>query len=288
MKTVQRIFDLPYYQLENNSQTAAFSSKINGTWNSVSTQEFIDIVELKAKGLIELGVQANDMVGIVATNRFEWDVMDFAILSVGAIAVPVYPNISINDYRYIFNDAKLTFAFVGTVELYKNIEEIRNDVPSLKQVFSFEIYDGIPNWNELDVLASGKNNVELNKRKENVKREDLATLIYTSGTTGSPKGVMLSHNNLLSNAESCFRPFPVKKNDKVLTFLPTCHVYELMLHYLYIYSGCSIYYAESLETISENLKEVKPQLFTAVPRLIEKVYDRIMAKGEELTGLKRK
>jgi long-chain acyl-CoA synthetase len=288
MKTVQRIFDLPYLQLETSPLDGAFNSKINGVWEKTSTKDFIKAVETAAKGLIALGVKSKDMVGLVSTNKLEWDVMDIAILSVGAVSVPIYPNISISDYTYIFNDATISVAFVGSVDLYNKIEEIRPKVASLGKVFCFEKGEGIPYWKDLDALVVDMNMEEIDARKALVKRSDLATLIYTSGTTGFPKGVMLSHDNLLSDAEACFRPFPVSKGDRVLTFLPTCHVYERMLHYLYMYTGCSIYYAESLETISINLKEVQPHLFTAVPRLIEKLYDKIMDKGEELTGFKRK
>jgi long-chain acyl-CoA synthetase len=288
MKTVQRIFDLPYHQLETSPLDGAFNSKINGVWEKTSTKTFIDAVETAARGLIALGVKSKDMVGLVSTNKLEWDVMDIAILSVGAVSVPIYPNISISDYKYIFNDANISVAFVGSVELYHKIEEIRPEVATLGKVFCFEKSEGVPFWKELDALVVEVNNEEIDARKALVKRSDLATLIYTSGTTGFPKGVMLSHDNLLSNAEACFSPFPVAAGDKVLTFLPTCHVYERMLHYLYMYSGCSVYYAESLETIGVNLKEVQPHLFTAVPRLIEKLFDKIMDKGEALTGFKRK
>ncbi|GAB5419099.1 MAG: AMP-dependent synthetase/ligase [Crocinitomicaceae bacterium] len=265
-----------------------FSSKKDGKWISVSTQEFLDEVQKVSRGLIAKGVAPGDRVGIVSGTRYEWNVMDIAIQQTGAIVVPFYPNISENDYRYIFNDAGIKLCVVGDDELYGKISNIKGDVASLEHLYVMETSNKEVHWSKLKEAGSADADDEIKTRMEKVKNGDLATIIYTSGTTGNPKGVMLSHNNLLSNALACEDPIPADKNSKVLTFLPVCHVYERMLHYLYMYLGCSIYFAESLDTIGDNIREVKPDVFTAVPRLIEKVFDKIMAKGDELTGIKRK
>lgn len=287
MNTPERLFDIPHYQLATHPNSKMFSSKSNGKWNSVSTQDFLDEVMEVSRGLIAKGVAVGDRVGIVSGTRYEWNVMDIAIQQVGGIVVPFYPNISESDYRYIFNDAGIKLCVVGDEELYTKISGIKGDVPSLEHLYTMD-ENGVSHWSELKAAGSSDSDEEIKSRMDAVKNEDLATIIYTSGTTGNPKGVMLSHNNILSNVYACEDPIPADQNSSVLTFLPVCHVYERMLHYLYMYLGCSIHFAESLETIGDNIREVKPDVFTAVPRLIEKVFDKIMAKGDELTGIKRK
>lgn len=288
MNIPTRLFDIPYFQLENYPQEIMFSTKINGKWEAMSTQEFIDAANEYSRGLISLGIQTGDKVGLVSSNRVEWNIMDIAIQQIGAIGVPIYPNISRKDYLYIFNDAELTLCCTGTHELFDTITSIKEEVASLKNLYCFDKIDGVPHWSNILKEASTIDQEEVEKRKAVIKNEELATMIYTSGTTGNPKGVMLSHNNLLSNVIACEPRIPADKNSSSLTFLPVCHVYERMLHYLYMKIGCSIYFAESLETIGDNIREVHPQIFTAVPRLIEKVFDKIMAKGDALTGIKRK
>lgn len=288
MNAPKRLFDIPHYQLAKYSNDKMFVSKIDGNWVGVSTQDFLNEAMEVSRALIAKGVSPGDKVGIVSTTRYEWNVMDIGIQQAGAIAVPFYPNISENDYRYIFNDAGIKLCVVGNEELYNKISGIKSDIPSLEHIYVMDKVDGAPHWSELKNEGSADSDEEIKKRMDAVKGDDLATLIYTSGTTGNPKGVMLSHNNLLSNVEACIERIPADENSKVLSFLPVCHVYERMLHYLYMRLGCSIHFAESLETIGDNIKEVKPHVFTAVPRLIEKVFDKIMAKGDELTGIKRK
>lgn len=288
MGTPQRLFDIPHYQLSKHPNDTMFSYKKDEKWIGVSTQEFLNEVMEVSRGLIAKGVAAGDRVGIVSGTRYEWNVMDIAIQQVGAIVVPFYPNISESDYRYIFNDAGIQLCVVADDELYQKISNIKSDVASLEHLYVMETSDSQTHWSKLKEAGSSDSDEEIKSRMDVVKNEDLATIIYTSGTTGNPKGVMLSHNNILSNVYACEDPIPADKNSKVLTFLPVCHVYERMLHYLYMYLGCSIYFAESLETIGDNIREVKPDVFTAVPRLIEKVFDRIMAKGDELSGIKRK
>lgn len=288
MSTPTRLFDVPYYQLENHPQEIMFSSKINGKWTAMSTQEFLHHVSAYSRGLIALGIEPGDTVGLVSSNRVEWNIMDIAIQQIGAIGVPIYPNISRKDYLYIFNDAEIKLACTGTHELYETIQSIQGEVASLKNLYCFDHIEGVPHWEEIKKGADSIDSEIVEQRKSEIKNEDLATMIYTSGTTGNPKGVMLSHNNILSNVIACEPRIPADKDSSCLTFLPVCHVYERMLHYLYMKIGCSIYFAESLETIGDNIREVHPQIFTAVPRLIEKVFDKIMAKGDELTGVKRK
>ena len=288
MIEIKRLFDIPYYQQEKYPNEKMFVTKTNNNWNGISTHNFIDNVNLISRGLISLGIEAGDKVCIASSNRVEWNIMDIAIQQTGAIVVPIYPNISLSDYRFIFNDAGIKLCVVDTKELFDKINLIKNEIETFGHLFTFNEIDGIPNWRNISEKANETAIDEVEKRKSVIKNLDLVTIIYTSGTTGNPKGVMLSHNNLISNVEGCRPKIPANENSRVLSFLPACHVYERMLHYLYMTIGASIYFAESLDTIGENIKEVKPQVFTAVPRLIEKVFDKIMAKGEELTGIKRK
>ncbi len=291
MIDVTRLFDFPYYQLETNPLTNALNTKRNGVWEGTSTQEYIDKANTISRGLLRLGVQPNDKIAVISlTNRTEWHICDIGILQTGAQNVPMYPTISAEDYAYVLNHSGSTYAFVSCTEVYEKITAIKDQVPSLKKIYSFDQLGSCTNWQEvLDLGADTSNQEEVEARKEAVREEDLATLIYTSGTTGRPKGVMLSHKNIVSNAISSTERLPTEgDNIKALSFLPICHIYERMLTYLYQYRGVSIYFAESLETISDNLKEVQPEIMTAVPRLLEKVYDKIIAKGTDLTGIKKK
>ncbi len=291
MTDVKRLFDFPYYQLENYPQEKALVNKVNGQWIGISTQQYIDKANALSRGLIRLGVQPNDKVAIISmTNRTEWNVCDIGILQTGAQDVPIYPTISEDDYEYVLNHSESVYCFVSCAEVLEKINKIKANVPTLKEVYCFDEIDNCSNWN--DVLKLGEddsNQNEVDSRKANVNEDDLATLIYTSGTTGKPKGVMLSHKNIASNAKHSKGRLPIVMGEsKALSFLPVCHIYERMLLYMYQYCGVSIHFAESLETISENLKEINPEVMTAVPRLLEKVYDKIIAKGSDLTGVKSK
>jgi len=288
MNEVRRLFDVPTYQLKNFPSTSMFVTKTEGVWIPMTTEEFVAHTNQISKGLVELGISVGDRVALVSPNRVEWNMMDIAIQQVGAVVVPVYPNISEHDYVYIFNDAGIRHAFVGGEELAHKIKGVAPQISSLEKIFTFDQLEDFPNYKELISMGANVPQSKITDLKANVRNEDLATIIYTSGTTGNPKGVMLSHNNLLSNVLSCKFSIPADENSRVLTFLPVCHVYERMLHYLYMYCGSSIYFAESMDTIGENLKEVKPHVFTAVPRLLEKVFDKIMLTGEALTGFKRR
>jgi long-chain acyl-CoA synthetase len=292
MTEIKRLFDFPYYQLEKYPLEGALVSKVNGEWVKTSTQEYIDKACAISRGLIKLGVQPNDKIAIISmTNRTEWNICDIGILQTGAQDVPIYPTVSKEDYEYVLNHSEAVYCFVSCREVLDKLNEIKANVPSLKGVYSFDSMEGCNSWDE--VLTLGNDNMdlqaELEKRMAAVKEDDLATLIYTSGTTGRPKGVMLSHKNIATNAIYSEQRLPIDLGaSKSLSFLPVCHIYERMLLYMYQYCGVSIHFAESLETISANLQEIHPEVMTAVPRLLEKVYDKIIAKGDDLTGVKKK
>ena len=292
MTEVKRLFDFPYYQLENYPQEGALVSKVNGTWVKTSTQQYIDQANAISRGLIKLGVNANDKVAIISmTNRTQWNICDIGILQIGAQDVPIYPTISEQDYEYVLNHSESKYVFVSCKEVLDKINKIKANVPSLLGVYSFEEIDGCDSWQEVITLGNDNQDLqqEVQKRMNAVHEDDLATLIYTSGTTGRPKGVMLSHKNIACNAKHSKGRLPIEMGkSKALSFLPVCHIYERMLLYMYQYCGVSIHFAESLETISDNLKEIHPEVMTAVPRLLEKVYDKIIAKGADLTGVKKK
>ena len=283
-----RLFDVPYHQQKNYQKDSMFVTKKEGIWTPMDTTTFIEKALLVSRGLIAFGISAGDKIAVASTNRVEWNILDIAVQQVGAILVPLYPNISVNDYRFILNDSSTRICVVGNKELWDKISSIRKDVPSLEHLFVFDEIEGCSHWSEISEKAEKTDPSEVKSRMDLVKSGDLVTIIYTSGTTGNPKGVMLSHSNILSNVFACQSRIPADNNSKVLSFLPVCHIYERMLHYLYMYIGCSIYFGESMETIGENIREVKPDVFSAVPRLIEKVYDKIIAKGDELSGLKKK
>ncbi|TYP71673.1 AMP-dependent synthetase/ligase [Aquimarina intermedia] len=291
MNKITRLFDFPHYQLERFNLKKALVTKYDGKWIATSTQEYIDQANKISRGLLRLGVQPNDKIAIISSNnRTEWNIVDIGVLQTGAQDVPIYPTISQEDYEYVLNHSGASYCFVSDAEVYQKVKNIKDNVPTLKEVYCFNDVPGCKSWNEvleLGIDVSNQNEVEA--IMAGVKEDDLATLIYTSGTTGRPKGVMLSHKNVVSNALNSSTRFPIQDGEaKALSFLPVCHIYERMLMYLYQYRGVSIHFAESIDTISDNLKEVSPDVMTAVPRLLEKVYDKIIAKGTDLTGIKKK
>ncbi len=291
MKEPTRLFDFPHYQLEKFNLKKALVTKYNGEWIGTSSKEYIDKANQISRALLRMGVKANDKIAVISTsNRTEWNIMDIGILQIGAQNVPVYPTISEEEYEYVLSHSESSYCFVSDKEVLDKVNKIKDKVETLKDVYSFEDIKGVKNWSELLELGKDDDNQEeVEKIKDSIKEDDLATLIYTSGTTGKPKGVMLSHKNIVSNAINCSTRLPLEPGDNLaLSFLPVCHVYERMLIYLYQYNGVTIYYAESIDKISDNLKEVKPDVMSAVPRLLEKVYDKIVAKGSELTGVKKK
>ena len=289
MQKITRLFDFAYYQLEQYNMENALISKVDGEWKSTSSREYVDQANAVSRALLKLGVAVNDKIAVISmTNRTEWHIMDIGVLQIGAQNVPIYPTISEEDYAYILNHSETKYCFISCSEVLEKVNAIKSQVPTLKEVFSFDNIEGCKHWTELLELGSdisGQDAVE--KRKQGVKPEDLATLIYTSGTTGRPKGVMLSHNNIVSNVLSSKDYVPFDTGSTALSFLPICHIFERMIMYLYQYCGITVYFAEALDKISDNLKEVKPNVMTVVPRLLEKVYDKIIAKGSELTGIKK-
>lgn len=291
MASITRLFDFPYHQLEKYNIPDALATKVNGEWEKTSTEEYVKKANAISRALLRLGLQKNDKIAVISSNnRSEWHIMDIGILQTGAQNVPVYPTITEEDYEYILNHSEVSYCFVSDEEVLNKVNAIKANVPKLKEVYSFNEISGCKNWNELLELGKDESNQnEVEERKNNVDPLELATIIYTSGTTGRPKGVMLSHNNIVSNVlNSASRiPFEAGKS-KALSFLPICHIYERMVTYIYQFYGVAIYFGESIEKISDNVKEVQPNVMTGVPRLIEKVYEKIIAKGSELTGIKKK
>lgn len=289
---ISRLFDFLDYQLKNSQRDDSIVMKKNGEWLPTSTLEFANNANMISRGLLKFGIKSGDKIAIASTtNRTEWNVLDIGIQQIGCISVPVYPTIAPKDFQYIFNDSEVKLAFVSDADLYEKVSSIKENVPSLISIFTFDKVDGAPNWAEiLDMGTDEANQHEVESVKQQVKPEDLVTIIYTSGTTGSPKGVMLSHRNIVSNvlgSNPRVPKFP-SENPKALSFLPLCHIFERMLIYLYMYNGIGIYYAETMETIGDNLKEVHPDVMTVVPRLVEKVYAKIYDKGASAGGIKTK
>ena len=290
MNNITRLFDFPYFQLEKYNLKDALVTKYDGQWVKTSTQEYLDKANAISRGLLRLGVNKNDKIAIISSNnRTEWHITDIGVLQTGAQTVPMYPTISAEDYQYILNHSESQYVFVSDDEVYEKLQSIKANVPSLKEVYSYNDIAGCKSWKEILELGTDVANQDVvEDRKNNVLTTDLATIIYTSGTTGRPKGVMLTHQNIVSDVLMSAPRVPLRAGDtRALSFLPICHIFERMLTYLYQYYGISIYFAESIEKISDNLKEVKPHVMSVVPRLLEKVYDKIYAKGADLTGIKK-
>ena len=291
MISITRLFDFPYYQQENFNISDALVTKQDGKWVKTSTQEYILKANAISRALLRMGVQKNDKIAIISSNnRTEWNIVDIGVLQTGAQTIPIYPTISEEDYEYILNHSESMYCFVSDEEVLRKVHAIKANVATLKQVYSFNPIESCNHWSELLELGQDESNQnEVEDRKNHVSSEDLATIIYTSGTTGRPKGVMLSHRNIVSNVINSAPRIPFEKGkSRALSFLPVCHIFERMILYLYQYYGVSIYFGESIDKISDNIKEVKPNVMSAVPRLLEKVYDNIYAKGTQLTGIKKK
>lgn len=287
MKRPTRVFDLLNFQLDKYNEIDIFSSKKNQGWEGIKTQDFVNRVNNISKGLYALGVRPNDKVAMISENRLEWNLFDFAVQQIGAVVVAVYPNISDDDYEFIFNDAEIKLCVVSNDDLFQRLLGIKDKIQLLENVYTFNSYSNVPHWFELIGLGFEVSDEVLQTLKDQVKPVDLAMIIYTSGTTGKPKGVMLSHKNVLADVISSEYSFPIQAYDKALTFLPSCHAYERCFQYVYIYMGVTVFYAQSMDKIGEDIKDVQPQIFSAVPRVLEKVFDKIMATGEQLSGIKR-
>ncbi|WP_299114505.1 long-chain fatty acid--CoA ligase [uncultured Winogradskyella sp.] len=290
MTEIKRLFDFPYHQLEHNPTNTALVTKYDGKWMPMSTKEYLDKANAISRALLRMGVQKGDKIALISsTNRTEWNIMDIGTLQIGVTNVPIYPTICAEDYEYVLNHSESIYCFVSDEEVLEKVNKIKANT-KLKEVYSFDHIEGCKHYSELFGLGKDESNQpEVEVRKGEVKSEDLATIIYTSGTTGKPKGVMLSHWNITSNvlASSPRVPLPDSGETRVLSFLPICHIFERVLIYVYQYAGTSVYFAEALDKIGDNAKEVKPNLMSVVPRLLEKVFDKIMLKGEELTGIKK-
>lgn len=293
--TIKRLFDIPYRALEKFPKEDMFVTKHQGEWEKTSTQKFINQGNKISRGLLKLGIKPGDKIALITSNsRTEWAIMDFGISQIGVVSVPVYPSISSEDYEFIFSNAEIKYCFVSDKDLLAKVMTIKHNVPSLQGIFTFDPIKGAANWKEIiDLGEDDSTQIEVEDLSKSINTEDLATLIYTSGTTGKPKGVMLTHENIVSNVLGSLSRIPRRKNldykdTRILSFLPICHIFERMLFYLFQYNGFSIYFAESIEKMGENVKEVKPHYMTVVPRLVEKVYDKIYHTGSTAGGLKSK
>ena len=295
MTEPQRLFDCIQYRLDRTPLPDMLAAKENGKWRTYSTQEIKDIVDKLSGGLLNMGIGCGDMtaegrdkIAILCKNRPEWIMLDLAVQQIGALLTPIYPTINVNELEYVLNDAQVKMVFVNDEDTFLKVVSIKDRVPSLKEIFTFEHVPNSRHWKDVITASSAEAIRQIPDLAKNIQYKDLATIIYTSGTTGKPKGVMLSHENILSNVMSSIPCFPPGIGQKAISFLPLNHIFERMVSYLYLFQGTAIYYAESLDTIADTLKEVHPTIFTTVPRLLEKVYDKIMMKGGELTGAKKK
>lgn len=286
---ITRIFDiLKLYQSPERSVKIALAGKKDGKWVEYTGAEYITQVQKLSQALLAAGITKGDMVATILKNCPEWNIIDMALLRIGAVQVPVYPTISDSNYSFIFNDAGVKMIFVSDESIFSRIKEVIAEVPSLEKVVSIVPTEGTMHWDELkEGAAKGPGNEVVEAMSDSVGENDMATLIYTSGTTGNPKGVMLSHRNLVSNSYASHEIITQQPMSKSLSFLPLCHVLERIMSYTYQRHGTSIYYCDNLEQIGDYIRETKPEIFSAVPRVLEKTYDKIVTKGRSLTGIKK-
>lgn len=290
MSTILRLFDIPYYQQKNYPLKKSFVTKYGNKWVATSTDEYIDKANAVSRALHAMGIRKGDKIAVITSaNRTEWHILDIGALQIGAVTVPIYPTISAEDYEYIIKHSESTYVFVSDKEILAKLDSIKFNIPKLRGIFSFDEIPGCANWKKiLDAGYEARNQQEIEQIKYYIDPKELASIIYTSGTTGRPKGVLLTHENIISNILGSEPRVPFEKGKYIsLSFLPCCHIFERMILYLYQYLGVSIHFAESIEKISDNLQEVKPDVMTVVPRVLEKVYDKIYHKGTELSGIKK-
>src|SRR5574344_1015656 len=287
---ITRLFDILPHYAAHFPKDDALAGKENGVWTKYSINQYIETVNNVCYGFMQLGIQKGDRIASITNNRPEWNILDMAIMQLGCIHVSIYPTISETDYQYILHHAEVKFVFVAGWELLRKIEHLLPEIPNLKDnVYTFKNLRGYKHLNEIIELGKANPSPQyLQDIKESIKPNDVMTIIYTSGTTGKPKGVMLTHESILSNVKAVAPITPSDSKSKALSYLPLCHAYERMMIYTWQYVGASVYYAENLATIADNLKELQPELFTSVPRLLEKFYDRILSMGNKQKGLKRK
>ena len=284
---ISRVFDLLPYNITTHHKDDMLVGNYAGVWKKYAAAEVNETIDLVSRGLIALGIGKDDKVAIMSPNRPEWNLCDFGIMQTGAVQVPMYPTLSDVDIEFILKDAGIKLIFVADAEIFHKIEQVKAHSGLNIDVYTFDDVEGAKSWTEVTNLGSKSSTIDLEQYKAAVTADDLLTLIYTSGTTGTPKGVMLTHNNLLSNVIASSKLYP-KEINRALSFLPMSHIFERMVIYMYVYLGISVYYAQSMDTIVADMQTVKPHCFTTVPRLLEKVYDRIVAKGNELQGVKKR
>lgn len=284
--TISRVFDLLQHNLEKFPKEEFVSGKINGQWVKYSTQKFSDTVDALSRGLISIGLGKESRVAVISPNRPEWNITDFAIMQIGAYQIPLYPTLAEHDIKFILENAEVTVVFAADETLYKKLKSVCAEISSDIKIYTFNDVQGADNWSALLDEGAKQSQVNLDEYRDKIKADDILTLIYTSGTTGTPKGVMLTHDNLVKNFQNSAVLLP-EGITTGLSFLPLSHIFERMVIYLYMFTNTSVYYAESMDTIVADIQHVKPTVFSTVPRLLEKVYEKIMEKGKALTGIKR-
>lgn len=284
-ETITRVFDLLKYNQNHFPKSEFISGKLNGKWKKYSTQEFCEITDCLSRGLTTLGIGKGARVAVMSPNRPEWNICDYAIMQLGAYQIPLYPTLADHDIKFIIEDAEISIVFVADEKLYQKVKAVIGQLKNPVKVYTIDKVDETDNWQDL-IEIGRQTPIDLDAYRAAVTPQDILTIIYTSGTTGTPKGVMLTHDNLVQNFKNSAIIFP-KEVKVALSFLPLSHIFERMIVYLYAYADVSIYYAESMDTIVADIQEVKPNSFSTVPRLLEKVYDKIMEKGKELKGIKR-
>jgi len=284
---IKRLIDIIPHQQKNYPKEDALCDKATGEWRKYSISKCKEIVDNFSLGLLNIEFKKDEKIAIISGNRTEWNFVDIGSLQVGAVIVPLYPNMSEDNYHYIFEEAEVKMVFVGNKELYEKVGRVKSKINRQIDVYTFDEVAGAQHWTKVTNQANESLREELEKREDSIDEEDLATIIYTSGTTGTPKGVMLSHKNIVSNVKSLINILPIGSQHNVISFLPLCHIFERTAAFYYLTNGTSIYYVESTDKVGEYLQDVKPNFFVAVPRVLEKVYDKIMAKGRELPAAKK-